>query len=357
MQLFELRESACCSSRSDLDAASSSQVVAPLPAPTCLCCGRDAGGGVVGQEEASIPTPAGYPSSTLWHSSFALSPILLPCLACGRGRLDFSAPHGSDFTCGLEKRCCALPPVPWAGCPNPGEDGFCVAVTSHHCSWNSSVARQRWEPIKKCWYGRPCLESSRKACFTRAPWAGECKRLKGTWSRHHVAIRHASKLRGNSLDNRRTVPKQMAAPGVAGKPWGKHLTAPRRKLWGCELRAAACWGCGCERHGCEGWPRAARGGVAVEKQPKSVTTRSPHSCACQEGCQLHQAMGRDYLSGLLCGELKLRSPRHKWPWPRISRRQRAASKCCSKGLGAGVWSTRHCGLLDFSASHVKLPSC
>lgn len=65
MQLFEVRVASCCSSRSDLDAASSSQVVAPLPAPKYLCCGRDAGGGVVGQEEASIPTPAGCPSSTL----------------------------------------------------------------------------------------------------------------------------------------------------------------------------------------------------------------------------------------------------------------------------------------------------
>lgn len=134
--------------------------------------------------------------------------------------------------------------------------------------------------------------------------------------RRCVTIWHDSKLKGNSLDNRRTVPKQMAAQRVAGKPKGKHLTFPRRKRWGCQLRAVACWGCGCERHGYKGWPFAASGGVPVENQPESVMTRSPHSSACQGVCQLHQEMGKDCVSWLSHRELQLRSPCHKQSLPR-----------------------------------------
>ena len=55
-----------------------------------------------------------------------------------------------------------------------------------------------------------------------------------------MTIWHDSKLKGNSLDNRRMVPNQMATQRVAGKPYRKHLTFPRRKLQGCQLGAVAC---------------------------------------------------------------------------------------------------------------------
>lgn len=129
---------------------------------------------------------------------------------------------------------------------------------------------------------------------------------------HRVTIWHDSKLKGNSLDNGRMVPKQMAAQRVAGKPNGKHLTFPRRKRWGCQLGAVACWGCGCEGHGHEGWPFAASGGVTVENQPESITTRSPCSSACQGRCQLHPEMGKDRLLWLLHRKLQFRSPCHEY---------------------------------------------
>lgn len=161
----------------------------------------------------------------------------------------------------------------------------------------------------------PAWSRAKKPFFIRTPWREEHKRFKGGWLRHRVTIWHDTELKGNSLDNRRTVLKQMAAQRVAGKPWGEHLTSPRRKLWGCQLGAAACWGCGCERHGNERQPFAACGGVAVEMQPESILTRSPYSSACQEGCQLHQEMGMDHLSWQLHRKLKHRSPCHKWPSP------------------------------------------
>jgi len=122
---------------------------------------------------------------------------------------------------------------------------------------------------------------------------------------------HDNKLKGNSLDNRRMVPKQMAAQTVAEKPYGKHLTFLRRKLQGCHLGAVACWGRECERHGYKGWPFAATGGATVGNQPESVMTRSPHSSACPEGCWLHREMGKYRFSWLSQGQLQLRSLCHK----------------------------------------------
>lgn len=103
---------------------------------------------------------------------------------------------------------------------------------------------------------------------------------------------------------------------------GKHLTFPRRKLQGCQLGAVAWWGCGCERHGYEGQPFTGNGGISEENQPESVMARSPHSSACQEGCQLHQERGKDCPPWLLHEEVQLRSPCHKWLLPTRTWRER-----------------------------------
>jgi len=65
---------------------------------------------VMGQEEAFIPIPAGCPSSTLPKFFLCPFPLLLPFPVHRRDILAFY-PHGSDFTCVLEKQFSALSPV------------------------------------------------------------------------------------------------------------------------------------------------------------------------------------------------------------------------------------------------------
>lgn len=64
----------------------------------------------------------------------------------------------------------------------------------------------------------PAWSQAKKYASQELPGEENIKGFKGGWLRHCVTIWHDSKLKGNSLDNRRMVPKQMAAQKVAGKP-------------------------------------------------------------------------------------------------------------------------------------------
>lgn len=128
-----------------------------------------------------------------WRSS-----ALLSHLCCRQGA---QAPGKGEF-CGGGT---------WCTCDIPPPQGALLLETV------SLLAGHRQKPVKKWWYERPCLEAGQKSCFTRAPWRGQHKRCKGGWLRHCVTIWHNSKLKGNSLDNRRMAPKQMTAQRVAGK--------------------------------------------------------------------------------------------------------------------------------------------
>lgn len=119
MQLFELMVSARCSSRSDLDAVRNHGEQQPAwaarqpqtlcPTPVCSCCDGDVGGNSGGAGGSLHPHSCRM--SQLDSPMFFLCPSL-PFAVHNRDILAFSHPHGSDFTCVLEKQCSALSPVP-----------------------------------------------------------------------------------------------------------------------------------------------------------------------------------------------------------------------------------------------------